>query len=274
MRYIANFLVNCTEGRVPVEEIRAILQKYGFEGELRGSSSSPGYWSINMTIEKSDPRYEAARAAAQELKRFPLGTAGIIYRPVFEPREVTEAELLILYIRAEAGEGFKAMAERLGLAPGTAVMNKRAMGQKEIGVTYGFEIVISGRVRAILIEEALTGWDARLVQHKSENNRFPPLYHLVPTNTLPPMGPSMEFQEFHYTNPKDNLYGTVAIKPASPITYLREDLVDAKDFNLTREQFGDAPVKTPSVIITQRAWQTFKKHKIRNLDAEPVVILS
>lgn len=272
MKYVITLQIICRHENYP--SVQEVLRRYGFDVPWRET--------IEISLEKADPR-------RQEIERELKDTghrALIDYAPVFEEWEVEQAELLHMFIRALCGQKFANWAEDLGVPSGTRVMDKREMGKQDIALTYGFETVISERLKEILAREGLRGWDAQPIQHRDPGrDRYPALYHLTAANSLPPLAPETELHEEEHTKPlewppghpwhghPDPLLGTTGLFQRGPLCYRRADLRTIEDFNRTDESFGEATQSHPLLILSQRAWQVFRKHKIRKVDVEPVVIL-
>jgi hypothetical protein len=262
VRYVIELQIICREDQfLPV---RNILRRHGRDKA----------WAlpVKAQFEKSDP---AADALARELQEIGY-KAHVFHVPAFEPWEVQQAELLHLFIRAECGMGFAQWAKEFRPPPGTLVMDMREMRGQDIALTYSFDVVISERSRSIFAAEGLTGWHAQLIQHvEPSHNRRAPLYQLASSNELPGLAPETELHaETHERLPRDNpLFGTTGLFQRGPLYYRRQDLATIEDFNHTRELFGEAPEAHPYLILSQRAWTAFRKHKIPKVDVEPVVIL-
>ncbi len=234
---------------------------------------------MEIPFDKGDPTLEQVADALLRVGH----SSGRHYEPVFESREVDEAELLRSYVRVNCGESFRTWASKLGLPSNTLVMDKREMEKHDIAITFDFEVVVSSKFREVLVEEALTGWEAHLVQHiDSGEDRFPHLFHLSSTNRLPALAPETDLHFERHTKPllgtldlpvaADPLAGTVGVYQRGPMRYRRSDLRKVEDFNYTREEFGEEVQKHPLFILSQRAWRVFRKHNVRNVDVEPVII--
>lgn len=253
--------------------LKEVLKKFGIE--------LPWREIIEVSFEKSDP---LCGQLESELRRIGLEPFKD-YGPAFETWEVEQAELLHLFISGLCGVSFAEWSRQLGLPLGTRVIDKREMKRQDIAHTYAFEVVISGRLMQLLADENLSGWSAQPIQHRDpSNDRFPTLYHLSATNKLPSLTRETELLEVKHTEPMqfspgsplhspDPLYGTTGLFQRGPLQYRRRDLKRIEDFNRTYELFGEEPQKQPYLVVSQRAWQALRKHKIRNVDVEPVVIL-
>jgi len=272
MRYVTKFKIVCRSENY--SRVRDVLRGYGLDTHWRDV--------IELSFEKSDSRRHEIE---KELER--VGYAPFVdYEPVFEPWEVEQAELLHLFVSALCGQSFAEWAKQLDLPPETPVIDMREMGKEDIAHTFAFDIVISERLKRILSEGGLSGWNVQPIQHRDpRKDQYPPLYHLTATNELPPLAPETELHEEKHTKPlewpyghpwqgqPDPLLGTTGLFQRGPLYYRRADLTRVEDFNRSHELFGEEPQKHSSLIISQRAWQVLSKHKIRKVDVEPVVIL-
>lgn len=251
-----------------------MMEKFGLEVYPRGDI-------VEVFVETTDPRRQEVDRQLNHRQRYKVLPS---YIPVFEPWEVEQARLLRLIVHGLCGRAFVDWATDTGLPVETRVMDKREMKSQDIASTYRAEVIVSERLRWILVEEALTGWDAQPIQHIGpEKDSY---YHLTATNELPPLAPETDLHVEEHPDPSDNLFGTVGFFQHSPLYYRRGDLVKIEDFNRTREKFGEAPVAQPYLILSQRAWQVFQKRGIVGVrrddtaeggtvgvDVEPIVIL-
>jgi hypothetical protein len=194
----------------------------------------------------------------------------------YAPAEVEHAELLHLHIRGLCGESFGYWAERLGLPSDTPVINKRAMGKKDIALTYGFQPIVSERLRLIFLREHLTGWETQSVRHAGKSDTYPPFYVFTSTNLLPPLASSTQIHTVHHppaaSESRDPLAGSTAHILRGPLEYSRKDLGSVCDFNHTHEIFGEVPQRHRRFVITPRAWSVLKRHQIRLVEVEPIII--
>jgi hypothetical protein len=259
MRYVAELTLICREAEYA--PVRAVLRKHGLDAS----------WAMVVKVKCEK---DGLPALSYDLQR--VGQqVHVYYVPAFDPSEVKHAELLHVYVTALCGRGFSQWAAELSLPPGTMVLDKGAMGKKDIALTDLFEVVISERLRQILVNEALTGWQTEVIRHVDPaRDRFQPLYALKATTKLPRLAPETELHyETHENLPEDDpLFGTTGLFQWGPLLYDRRDLGTLADFNHTLELFGEAPLAHHNFVISQRAWKVLRKHRIRNVDVEPVVI--
>ncbi len=122
---------------------------------------------------------------------------------------------------------------------------------------------MSERLREILSHEGITGWRAELVRHTDPaRDRYPPLYWLGSANELPPVATKDEFDLERYPD-------GARLVQHGPLIFRRNDLVDVRDINQTRERFN-----YPFLVVSQRVRQIFRTHKVRgDFEFEPVVVL-
>jgi hypothetical protein len=264
-----------------VRKFVAIARRFGLEARrLPGSPTIP---VMEVMLEKGDPRLEDV----QEALRSQLTTdAGVFYEAAFDKAEVETAELLQLVVDAVCGPEFAEWTRDSGMPKGLRVIDKRQMGSQDIALTFLFEVVISEKLKSILEREHLSGWEAFPVSHiDATQSHLPPFFHLVATNQLPPFAEETEVHlEYHRTplrwpvghplhGTPDPLAGTTGLFQRGPLTYHRSALGEVQDFNFTNEQFGEETQKHPEMLASQRAWRAFQRHRIRNVNVEPVEIL-
>lgn len=168
------------------------------------------------------------------------------YEPAFEQSEVERSEILHLFVRGLCGMSFTEWASELGMHAGTRVMDKREMRSQDIALTFGFETVISSRMKDTFSREGLTEWDAQPISHKSpQEDRYPPLFHLIATNELPSLEPGADLERIQRK-------GVEAIFQRGPLQYKRQILQVIDDFNHTKELFGEPEQRSRLLIISQR----------------------
>lgn len=278
MRYVIELHVICRDDEY--DAVKSVLLKYSIEVPDRQNIRRKGH--LRVPIEKSDSRRDQIARDLQEIGIRPIP----IHAPAFEPWELEQAELVRLRVEGFCGDALTTWAERLGLPPGSRVMDKREMGKQDIAKTYAWnEFVISERLREVLEAEGLTGWVAVPIQHRApKHDRFPPLYLFTASHALPPLAPETELELRTYDDPNDplqagvhgtvRLYGTTALLERGPLTYRRKDLVKVADVNRTQEVFLEVTVAHPYFIMSQRTRQAFMRHRVRgDIEWEPVVIL-
>jgi len=271
MRYVVKLKIVC----LPEEfrRVRATLGKFGFEVE----------WSrlVELTFEKGSPLLPKLEQSLAQIGHSPA----IHYKAAFDKGEVEQAELLQLRFTLLCGDGFASVARSLGLPVGTRVMDKHAMRKHDIGLTYAFDLVISERLRTILLKEGLSGWTAYPIRHSARrSDRYPPLFELVATNELPPLEADTEIETVEHMRPlvwppdhpmygtPDPLLGTTAIFQRGPLRYRKAALSRLEDFNRTKELFGEAPQRHPIIVVSQRTRRVFSSHKVRGIEPEPVLL--
>ena len=261
------------------DAVKSVLSRYGIETPDREHLRR--WRHFRVPIEKTDPRLEQI---VQDLQKINIDP-GRFYAPAFKPRELEQAELVRLRIMGFCGDALTSWAKRLGLPPGSRVMDKREMGKQDIAKTYAHnEFVISERVREMLEMDGFTGWVAEPIQHRDpKRDRFPPAYLFTASHELPPLALETELELHTYDNPKDprlpmqamaHLYGTTELLERGPLIYRRKDLTQLADVNRTHEVFLAVTVAHPYFVMSQRVRQAFLRHRVRgDLSWEPVVIL-
>lgn len=257
MRYVKALQVAVRPERVPLAQ--EILARYGV-------TATVGDGWIEAPFEKSDSRLAEVQRALKEV----LGHEGAVtHQAVFELGELEAAEFVRLRVYGFCGDAFVTWAPRLGLPSGTRVMDKRAMGKRDIARTYNWkEIVISERLREILAGEGLRGWKVEPVRHVNPaKDRFPPMYQLESSSLLPALAPETDIEVIA---PRSE---PPALVERGPLIYRRRDLTNALDVNWTSEVFLEPGVSHRYSIVSQRARRAFLAHKVRGRFAfEPVII--
>ena len=261
------------------DALKSVLLGYGIQPADREILRRKGH--LRVPIEKTDPRLEQIVADLRKIDVDP----GRMYAPAFDPWELEQAELVRMRVEGFCGDAFGWWVQRLGLPPGSRVMDKREMGKQDIAKTYAHnEFVISERVREMLEMERFTGWVAEPIQHRDpKRDRFPPLYLFTSSHELPPLAPETELELRTYDNPNDpldgvhgmvRLYGTTALFERGPLTYRRKALIQVADVNRTHEIFLEVTVAHPYFVMSQRVRQAFLRHRVHgDVSWEPVAML-
>ncbi len=258
MRYVRLLLVAVQPDRFPLA--REVFAGFGIGVQLVDG------W-IEVPFEKSDSRLHDVQRALKDA----LDTEGVtVERAAFEPWELEEADVLLLRVFGFCGDAFGTWCQKLGLDPATRVMDKRAMGKRDIARTYAWkEIVVSERLKEILAVEKLTGWTVDAIQHVNPaKDRFSPMYQLGSSHLLPPLAPETEIEAIeHPDEPR-------ALVERGPLHYRRCDLARVHDVNWTVEVFLEPGVSHRYFIVSQRARRAFRAHTVRgDFEFEPVVTL-
>lgn len=160
----------------------------------------------------------------------------------------------------------------------------RKMGKRDLSMTYTFEVILSVRLAQMLQDSGLTGFTLRPVwDYRKPYQGEPRLFQLVVTNVLLPMAsPPTEFEreqrcEVCGTESKylkhTHWWGRIRYYEETNIYYAKDVLERAADFNRTAERFGDLPVATPYVIISQRAYRWLREQNVKGWEAEPVCLV-
>jgi len=163
-------------------------------------------------------------------------------------------------------------------------VDTRLMGQRDLSLTYSFEIILSARLARMLQEAGFTGFTLRPVwDYRKPYQGEPKLYQLVVTNVLPPMAsPPTEFEQEQRCKvcgtesrflKHTHFWGRIQYYEETDIYYAREVLEQATDFNITSERFGVLSTSHPLVIISQRVYRWLKEQGIKGWSARPVYLV-
>jgi hypothetical protein len=163
-------------------------------------------------------------------------------------------------------------------------VDTRKMGQRDLSLTYSFEIILSARLARMLQEAGFTGFTLRPVwDYRKPYQGEPQLYQLVVTNVLPPMAsPPTEFEQEQRCEvcgtesrflKHTHFWGRIQYYEETDIYYAREVLEQATDFNITSERFGVLSASHPLVIISQRVYRWLKEQGIKGWSARPVYLV-
>ena len=164
------------------------------------------------------------------------------------------------------------------------LVDTRLMGQRDLSLTYSFEVILSARLAQRLQEAGFTGFTLRPVwDYRKPYQGEPKLYQLVVTNVLPPMAsPPTEFEQEQRCEvcgtqtqylKHTHFWGRIQYYEETHIYYPQEVLQCAADFNATYERIGGLPDGHPLVIISQRVYQWLKEKGIKGWNAEPVYLV-
>jgi hypothetical protein len=164
------------------------------------------------------------------------------------------------------------------------LVDTRLMGQRDLSLTYSFEIILSARLARMLQEAGFTGFTLRPVwDYRKPYQGEPQLYQLVVTNVLPPMAsPPTEFEQEQRCEvcgtesrflKHTHFWGRIQYYEETDIYYAREVLEQAADFNATYERIGGLPDGHPLVIISQRVYRWLKEQGIKGWSARPVYLV-
>ncbi len=163
-------------------------------------------------------------------------------------------------------------------------VDTRRMGQRDLSLTYSFEIILSARLARMLQEAGFTGFTFRPVwDYRTPYQGEPRLYQLVVTNVLPPMAsPPTEFEQAQRCEvcgtqtqylKHTHFWGRIRYYEETPIYYPTSVLEKAADFNATHERIGGLPDGHHLVIISRRVYQWLKEKGIKGWKAEPVYLV-
>jgi len=164
------------------------------------------------------------------------------------------------------------------------LVDTRLMGQRDLSLTYSFEVILSARLARMLQEAGFTGFTLRPVwDYRKPYQGEPKLYQLVVTNVLPPMAsPPTEFEQAQRCEvcgtqtqylKHTHFWGRIQYYEETHIYYPQEVLQRAADFNATYERIGGLPDGHPLVIISQRVYRWLVENRIRGWEARPVYLV-
>ena len=164
------------------------------------------------------------------------------------------------------------------------LVDTRLMGQRDLSLTYSFEVILSARLAQRLQEAGFTGFTLRPVwDYRKPYQGEPKLYQLVVTNILPPMAsPPTEFEQAQHCEvcgtktqylKHTHFWGRIQYYEETDIYYAREVLEQAADFNATYERIGGLPDGHPLVLISQRVYRWLKEQRIKGWSARPVYLV-
>ena len=131
------------------------------------------------------------------------------------------------------------------------------------GIWWLRDYVISGRLKDLILEEGLTGCEIWPVIIHGANKPFDDLFQLKFTGELPAMAPETNI----ILDPTRN--HSKACAPATllegPVIYRKADLTNIPDFALSKEWFGGNGEYWRWPFMSQRAYQLFKRNKIKGI---------
>lgn len=131
------------------------------------------------------------------------------------------------------------------------------------GIWWLRDYVISGRLKDLILEEGLTGCEIWPVIMHGADKPFEDLFQLKFTGELPAMAPETNIiLDPTMNHPKACSPGT---RLEGPVIYRRDDLIDIPDFALSKEWFGGNGAYWRWPFMSQRAYQLFKRNKIKGI---------
>jgi hypothetical protein len=142
---------------------------------------------------------------------------------------------------------------------------------KDIGITTNREIVISDKLYNILINYDLQGIQYQIVKHKNKKMKDEPkVYQIIVDNVLPQMYSATTFYldepgYCHTCKAYGNLLTTLP-------KYLSDDMINAKDINMTYEYIGGGYSGYRNYIISKKLYDILICSKIKGLKFDIVVI--
>jgi len=264
----------------------SVLAPFGFEPNRK-----PGVDIHSATLFVDDSRYNDLRSL--------LTSKGIEYAEdqemFFENNELEEAEFFRM---APAGywgypqpeEDFDLyrkesydVSTKCGICRNGSIQNrpllvkgKPRFGRNDIlAIHWEYEFIITDHLKSLIEKANLTGTDFWPILDHKKRTPVQGYCQLHIANILPPMSTSTQFELV-----------TLERLPKSPcscgktgrnlaihqMVYRRKDLLDARDFNKTNEWLGGGYGTTQWKVVSAKIYQLFKKHNIRSVTFQPVVI--
>jgi len=148
------------------------------------------------------------------------------------------------------------------------IINKKEMGKKDLAITYGFEYLLSDRLKQALEAARLTGCSFMPVRHMTDRlgPNEPVVWQIVSAHVLPRMVPPTVLKR---AKRYCETCGHTGVYLKSEPYYSRDGFV-AEDINFTGDCFGERPYSHPRIILSQRVYRLLKELKVRNFKVEPV----
>lgn len=141
-------------------------------------------------------------------------------------------------------------------------IDKTVFKNKDIGITSNREIVISEKVKDILLSAEISGIKFANVNHKNTRikNDFN-VYQLLIDNTISKMDESttVYYDPMGYCRYCDNHGMLLTSLPK----YKKVDIKNIKDFNLTYEYFGGGEAGFKNIIVSRKVFELFKRNKLK-----------
>ncbi len=158
--------------------------------------------------------------------------------------------------------------------------NNINLGKSDIsGIWWIRQFIVTEKLKNIIENANLTGCDFWPVISNKTNMPFEGIYQLKVTATLPPMSKTTDF----YIGNTVEIAGQVlkicpngcgeqVIRGLS--YYDKNVLENLSDFALTYEWLGSGCNRWQNIYISQKAYDIFKKNKIRGVWFEPAIVLA
>lgn len=234
---------------------------------------------------------EDYRILWEECKKVGLIPVIINYRMDYTKKDIQSAEYFFLWMfnigREDYTESFsttyeesfvcKRCGKKLYEQKSDLVIDKTLFRKKDIGATTNNEIVVSERVKQIIEGAQLSGVEFAEVKHKNGRMRNDfPVYQLKAKNILTKMDDSTPV---YYDDPGTRIgycevCKTHGVLLTSLPRYQNGVLDNAFDFNWTFERFGGGFDGNRHLIISKKAFDTFKLHKVKGFRFDIVLSLS
>lgn len=273
---IKNHVAFCLKDKEHLNRIRRIVEpKYPVKGDhpiytVDIFTDSPEYQGLSDFFTSNPPDYrndtptevytEGELCAAPLLRMIPNAHRGGYPQP--ENGTLETKYIGVSFDRSNACPYCtKGMVQNRPLRlRGSAKLGK----QSDIsGIWWLRDYVISRRLKDLILEERLTGCEIWPVIIHGTNKPFEDLFQLKFTGELPAMAPETNI----ILDPTRN--HSKACAPATllegPVIYRRADLTNVPDFALSKEWFGGHGEYWRWPFMSQRAYQLFKKHKIKGI---------
>lgn len=268
------FLLFGGRNRLDIDTARQIFEKIGLPDWVEKKRKLGGY---TLQLEKGDWRLSVLLDELDRLKIRPF----IREDRVYTEEELLSAKLLLLTVTEYTGDGADTFGTEfdaskvcshcgIGLVQQSdLIIDKTEMGEKDIAITYSFEVVISAKLASLIKTHELTGYELRPVHHFQHYiGDEPELFQLFCTNVLPPMDRATQFQK----DKSCEKCGRHGLFLRSQPCYASDVLMVAKDFNYTSEYFGvrRAFVSHQYIVISPGVYSLLLDNRIKNYAVEPI----
>ena len=255
------------------EELHRIFEKIKddlFEGKIYSDNftvriyeDTEGYKTLLDEIEKSGLRYtfaEAREYTKQELESAEFYYTWFIYPWQHDPKHAEDFGTKFDNIIGcnACGRGKEQVS--------SLFIDMKKIIKYKIGTVVP-EIFVSDDIRNAFEANNITGINFGEVKDY-KNREMPKYYQLFVNNILSPMSDRIRVEMEEAS--KCKICGNGGIYLRSEMIYKKEDLADAKDFNLTKEYLWGYGIR--QVVISSKVRNLFREHKCR-VGYEPVEII-
>lgn len=255
------------------EELHDIFDKIKddlFEGKVYSENftvriyeDTEGYKTLLGEIEKRGLRYtfaEAREYTKQELENAEFYYSWFIYPWQHAPKDADD------FGTKYNNESGCLKCGRVREQISELLIDMKKIIKYKIG-TIAPEIFVSEEIRNTLEANNISGITFGEVKDY-KNREMVKYYQLFVNNILPPMSDRIRVEMEEASRCK--ICGNGGIYLRSEMIYKKEDLVDAKDFNLTKEYLWGYGIR--QVVISSKVRNLFREHKCR-VGYEPVEII-